>query len=72
MPKPIDPTVRLRTSFLAAVAEFCEDRDYPVPWFVTDVDPQALTDPAAFEAYAERVLSERMRTHHRAGRGSSR
>ncbi|MGW0095565.1 GNAT family N-acetyltransferase [Streptomyces sp. NPDC003328] len=59
MPKPIDPTVRLRTSFLAAVAEFCEDRDYPVPWFVTDVDPQALTDPAAFEAYAERVLSER-------------
>jgi hypothetical protein len=55
----IDPTARLRTSFLAAIAEFRADRDFPTPWFVTDVDPQALTDEAGFAAYVARVLSER-------------
>ncbi|MGN5376641.1 GNAT family N-acetyltransferase [Streptomyces lasalocidi] len=59
MPELIDPTARLRTSFLAAVAEFREDSDYPVPWFVTDVDPPALTDATAFDAYITRLLGER-------------
>jgi predicted acetyltransferase len=59
VPELIDPTARLRTSFLAAVAECREDRDYPVPWFVTDVDPPALTDVTAFDAYVTRVLGER-------------
>jgi hypothetical protein len=36
----ISPTVRLRTSFLAAIAEFRADRDLRPPWLVTDVDPQ--------------------------------
>jgi hypothetical protein len=40
MPEFTDPTLRLRVSFLAAVAEFRADRDYPVPWFVDDVDSQ--------------------------------
>jgi predicted acetyltransferase len=55
----VNPTVRLRTSFLAAIAEFRADRDFPAPWLVTDVDPQALTDEAGFAAYVARVLSER-------------
>ncbi len=55
----VDPTVRLRASFLAAVAEFRADPGHPVPWFVTDVDPAALTDAAAFDAYVSRVLAER-------------
>ena len=55
----INPTVTLRMSFLAAIAEFRADRDFPTPWFVTDVDPQALTDDAGFAAYVARVLSER-------------
>lgn len=59
MPELINPTRRLRESFLAAVAEFRADHDYPVPWFATDVDPQALSDPAAFDAYVARVLGER-------------
>jgi predicted acetyltransferase len=59
MPEFIDPTARLRTSFLAAVAEFRADKDYPVPWFVDDVDPAALEDPAAFSGYVARVLGER-------------
>lgn len=59
MPELIDPTPRLRASFLAMVAELRADRDYPVPWFVTDVDPPALEDPAAFDAYVARVLAER-------------
>jgi predicted acetyltransferase len=59
MPGFIDPTYRLLASFRAAVAEFRADTDYPVPWFVDDVDPQALVDPAAFEAYTARVLGER-------------
>lgn len=59
MAELIDPTVRLRESFLAAVSEFHEDHDYPTPWFVNDVDPPALTDTAAFAAYVTRVLSER-------------
>lgn len=58
MPELIDPTVRLRTSFLAAMAEFHE-LGHPVPWFVTDVDPAALTDPTAFAGYVARVLAER-------------
>lgn len=59
MPQLIDPTARLRTSFLAAVAEFREDSDYPVPWFVTDVEPPALTGTTAFDAYVTRLLGER-------------
>ncbi|MFE0462916.1 GNAT family N-acetyltransferase [Kitasatospora sp. NPDC058965] len=59
MPELIDPTVRLRPSFLAAVAEFHADREQGVPWFVTNVDPPALTDADAFAAYVARVLGER-------------
>ncbi|MER7500818.1 GNAT family N-acetyltransferase [Nonomuraea pusilla] len=59
MAELVDPTSRLRASFLEAVAEFRADRDYPVPWFVTDVDPEALTDPTAFDRYVERLLRER-------------
>jgi predicted acetyltransferase len=59
MPELIDPTVRLRTSFLAAVAEFRADGDFPVPWFVTEIDPAALTDAAGFSAYIARLLNER-------------
>jgi predicted acetyltransferase len=60
MPELIDPTARLRSSFLAAVAEFRADRDFAVPWFVTDVDPAVLGDDAgAFDAYVARVLGER-------------
>ncbi|MFE0173287.1 GNAT family N-acetyltransferase [Streptomyces sp. NPDC059002] len=58
MPELIDPTPDLRTSFLAAVAEFRADRDYPTPWFVNDVDPPALTDATAFTAYVTRLLGE--------------
>jgi predicted acetyltransferase len=59
MPELIDPDARLRESFLAAAAEFRADASYPVPWYVTDIDPLALTDPAAFCAYVDRVLRER-------------
>jgi predicted acetyltransferase len=59
MPELIDPTTSLRGSFLEAVAEFSADRDYPVPWFVTDIDAAALTDAAAFAAYVARLLDER-------------
>lgn len=59
MPELITPTVRLRTSFLAAVAEFHAEPGQPVPWFVNDVDPPALTDPEAFATYVARVLAER-------------
>jgi len=59
MPALIDPDARLRESFLAAAAEFRADVSYPVPWYVTDIDPLALTDPAAFSAYVDRVLRER-------------
>jgi predicted acetyltransferase len=55
----INPTTTLRASFLTAVAEFRADRDFPTPWFVTDVDQQALVDAAGFAAYVARVLSER-------------
>ncbi|MFD8780717.1 GNAT family N-acetyltransferase [Kitasatospora sp. NPDC059599] len=58
-PALVDPTARLRTSFLAAVAEYRADPGRPVPWFVTDVDPPALTDAAAFDAYVTRLLAER-------------
>lgn len=59
MPEFIDPTITLRASFLAAADEFQADRDYPVSWFVRDIDPPALTDAAAFAAYVARLLSER-------------
>jgi predicted acetyltransferase len=59
MPEFIDPTVRLRTSFLAAVIEFREDRDYSIPWFVNDIEPPALTDAAAFAGYIARLMAER-------------
>ncbi|MFI9361388.1 GNAT family N-acetyltransferase [Kitasatospora sp. NPDC053057] len=59
MPELIDPTVRLRCSFLAAVAEFHAEPGAPVPWFVSDVEPAALTAPAAFAGYVARVLAER-------------
>jgi predicted acetyltransferase len=59
MAELIDPTTTLRTSFFAAIAEFRGDREFPTPWFVTDVDPQAQTDEAGFAAYVARVLSER-------------
>ncbi|GIH95753.1 acetyltransferase [Planobispora siamensis] len=67
MPGFIDPTAGLRKSFLAAVAEFRADRDYPVPWFVDDVDPRALTDAWGFETYVARVLGERTQTGVRSG-----
>lgn len=57
MPELIDPTVALRTSFLAAAAEFRGNP--PISWFVTDIDPAALTDAGAFAAYVARVLGER-------------
>ncbi|MFE3453732.1 GNAT family N-acetyltransferase [Nonomuraea sp. NPDC059194] len=53
----IDPT-----SFVAAIAEWNADRDFPLPWFVTDVDPGALSLPSAFDAYVARLLSEREET----------
>lgn len=59
VPELIDPTARLRTSFLEAVAEFRANRDYPLSWFVTDIDAAALTEAAAFEAYVARLLAER-------------
>ncbi|WP_257217514.1 MULTISPECIES: hypothetical protein [Streptomyces] len=37
MPELIDPTARLRASFPAAVTEFRQDHDSPVPWSVTAV-----------------------------------
>lgn len=59
MPKLIDPDPALPPSFRDAVAEFRADRDFPVPWFVEDVDPGALTSPAAFRAHVTRLLGER-------------
>ena len=66
MPRLIDPTPDLRESFLAAIDEFHADRDYPLPWFVTDVDPAARESVEAFEAYVRRVLDERSEEHARA------
>jgi predicted acetyltransferase len=59
MPALTDPDARFRRSFLAAAAEFRADASYPVPWYVADIDPLALTDAAAFGAYVHRVLRER-------------
>ncbi|MEU6716583.1 GNAT family N-acetyltransferase [Nonomuraea sp. NPDC046802] len=67
MPEFIDPTVRVRASFLTAMAEFRANRDYPTSWFVDDVDPPALTDPQAFAAYVTRVLGERTQSGVRSG-----
>jgi predicted acetyltransferase len=58
VPSLVDPTVRVRASFLVAVAEFRADRDFPVPWYVTDVPPAALTDEPGFAAYVRRLLAE--------------
>ncbi|MEU4115198.1 GNAT family N-acetyltransferase [Kitasatospora sp. NPDC028055] len=69
MPELITPTVRLRTSFLAAVAEFHAEPGQAVPWFVRDVDPAALTDPEAFAAYVARVVAERTEAGMRADAG---
>lgn len=66
MPTLIDPAAELRESFLAALAEFHADRDYPPSWFVTDVDPAAHDSAAAFEAYVRRVVDERREEHARA------
>lgn len=63
----IDPTTSLRSSFLAAAAEFRADRDFRVPWYVTDIDADALVDPDAFTTYVERVLAERLETGIRPG-----
>ncbi len=68
MPELIDPTVRLRTSFLAAVAEFHADPNHPLSWFVSDIDPPALSDAAAFTAYLVRLLGERTEAVARAVR----
>ncbi|WP_342787889.1 GNAT family N-acetyltransferase [Streptomyces alboniger] len=65
-PRLIEPTTRLRSSFLAAVAEFRADRDYPTPWFVTDVDAAALADAEAFDTYVARLRAERHETGVRA------
>ncbi|WP_441246326.1 GNAT family N-acetyltransferase [Kitasatospora sp. McL0602] len=59
MAELLDPAAELRVSFLEAVAEFRADREYPVPWFVTDIDPEALTEASAFPGYVARVLGER-------------
>ncbi|KAB8196386.1 GNAT family N-acetyltransferase [Nonomuraea phyllanthi] len=67
MPGLIDPTSTLMASFLAAVAEFRADLEYPASWFVEDVDPQALVDPAAFEAYTARLVNERTASGVRPG-----
>jgi hypothetical protein len=67
MPEFTDPAAGLRTSFLAAVAEFRADRDYPVPWFAGDAGRPALSDPAAFGAYAARLLGERAEPGAREG-----
>jgi predicted acetyltransferase len=55
----VDPTIRVRASFLAAVAEFHADRDFLLPWFVTDIPPRALTDESGFTTYVVRLLAER-------------
>ncbi|WP_084958829.1 hypothetical protein [Thermoactinospora rubra] len=68
MPELIAPTARLRESFLSAIAEFHADRDHPVPWFVTDVDPEAPADPSAFDAYCWNATRRR----RPAGRASCR
>ena len=59
MPRLIDPTTEVRTSFIAAVAEFHADRDFPVPWYVAALPPAALTDESGFAAYVAGLLAER-------------
>jgi predicted acetyltransferase len=59
VPRLIDPATEVRTSFLAAVAEFRADRDFPVPWYVTALPPVALTDESGFAAYVAGLLAER-------------
>jgi hypothetical protein len=67
MPEFADPTARLRTSFLAAVAEFRADPDYPVPWFADDLDRAAIDNPAALGSYVARLLGERTESGTREG-----
>jgi len=62
MPKFVDPTAALRGSFLEAIAEVADD-EYPLPWFVADVDPDAWTDRAAFVRYVDRLARERNEEH---------
>lgn len=71
MPTLIDPDVRLRESFLDAAAEFRADATYPVPWYVTDIDPAALTDSAAFSAYVDRVFRRPHRLRRPAQRATA-
>lgn len=59
MPSLVDPSPKLRASVLEAIAEHDHDADYPIPWWVTNVDPEARTDPAAFRTYVTRLLAER-------------
>lgn len=59
MPTLIDPTPELRDSFLDAIAEFLADDDFPLSWFVGDIEPRVLTDRRAFDGYVRRVLGER-------------
>jgi predicted acetyltransferase len=59
MPQFIDPTVRLRASFMEVLAEFRADREFPLPWYVKDVESEVLSDPAAFDRYIARLLDER-------------
>jgi hypothetical protein len=58
MPSLIDPDARLRESVLAAASEFGAGTSYPVRWYITDIDPLALTDPDAFRGYVDRVLRD--------------
>ncbi|MFG1613522.1 GNAT family N-acetyltransferase [Nonomuraea wenchangensis] len=67
MPRFVDPAAALRPSFLVALAEFRADADYPLSWFVSDVDAPALVEPDAFEAYVARVLGERTQAGVRPG-----
>jgi predicted acetyltransferase len=59
MPQFVDPTTRIRTSFLAAVAEFQADDEFPVPWFVTVMPPETLAGGSGFAAYVTALLAER-------------
>jgi predicted acetyltransferase len=67
MPVLTDPAVRFRSSFLAAVKEFQDDREYGLSWFVTDIEDEALYDEAAFERYVARLLAEGTEAGARAG-----
>ena len=58
MPVLTAPSARYRRSFLEAVKEFHADTDYGLSWFVNDIDEEALSDEAGFDAYVARLLAE--------------